>query len=228
MKKTVCPSTNSQPKASKLRAAYSLAAGAATAAVGISAAPADAAIHYSGLYNMSLTNGIGPLPLDLDYAPGFGSPDINLNSYSLGGVPYMSASVKYFPGKLVVSNAAFPYYVSALKSGDSIGPSTISATAFSGILASATNANDEFENVKNAFIGLSYPDFGPVYYGWIRVDIDRAAAKFVVKDWAYDDSGAAILAGDTGNGFVPEPGTLGLLAAGSAGLVAMRRRRKAA
>lgn len=220
--------SNRKSNSTKRRVAYSLAAGAATAAVGINAAPADAAIQYSGLYNIALTNGLGPLSLDLDYAPGFFSPDIDLKSYSFGGVPYMSATVKYAPGKLVVSNASFPYYVSALKSGDLVGPTTISPSAFGGVLASATNPNDEFEDISNAFIGLSFPDFGPTYFGWIRVDIDRVNKVFLVKDWAYDDSGAAILAGDTGNGFVPEPGTLGLLAAGSAGVLAMRRRRKAA
>lgn len=222
--------SNRKSNSNKRRVAYSLAAGAATAAVGINAAPADAAIQYSGLYNIALTNGLGPLSLDLDYAPGFFSPDIDLKSYSFSGVPYMSATVKYAPGKLVLSNSSFPYYISALNSGDVIGPSTISTApgGFGGILASATNPNDEFEDVTNAFIGLSFPDFGPVYYGWIRVDIDRVNKVFVVKDWAYEDSGAEILAGNTGQGFVPEPGTLGLLAAGSAGVLAMRRRRQAA
>ena len=41
-----------------------------------------------------------------------------------------------------------------------------------------------------------------------------------VKDWAYEDSGGPIHAGA-----IPEPGTLGMLALGAAGLAVWRRRR---
>jgi hypothetical protein len=216
--------SNRKSNSTKRRVAYSLAAGAATAAVGINAAPADAAIQYSGLYNLGI-NKYNSLNWDLDYGTGPLSQDVKFKNFVYSGQPFLGIDSLY--GKLVVSNASFPYYVSALSSGDSIGPANISPVAFQGTLASS-GLNDEFENVDNAFIGLSWPDFGPTYYGWIRVKIDRVNSTYLVKDWAYDDSGAAILAGNTGQGFVPEPGTLGLLAAGSAGVLAMRRRRKAA
>ena len=93
------------------------------------------------------------------------------------------------------------------------------------------NPNAQFNSVSNAFIGLSFPSGSDTYFGWVRVAIDNAAGTFVIKDWAYNDlteppatgvtqaiTGPGIQAGDTGDGFVPEPGTLGLLAAGAAGL----------
>ena len=46
-----------------------------------------------------------------------------------------------------------------------------------------------------------------VYYGWVRVSINNSTGSFVVNDWAYENSGAGILAGA-----VPAPGALGLLA----------------
>jgi hypothetical protein len=69
-------------------------------------------------------------------------------------------------------------------------------------------------------------------YGWIRVKWEADSGngfpnKITVLDWAYEDSGAPIAAGDTGT---PEPGTMSmsLLAAGAAGIVAWRKRKKCA
>lgn len=85
-------------------------------------------------------------------------------------------------------------------------------------------------------------------YGWIRLRFDDAGLNqplktllggsplqdghgfpdgMTVVDWAYDNSGAPIAAGDTGATppTVPEPSPLALLAAGAAGITALRRRK---
>jgi hypothetical protein len=65
--------------------------------------------------------------------------------------------------------------------------------------------------------------------GWVQVKVSDAGSptyptEVEVLGWAYDDSGAAIAAGDVGT---PEPGTaaLGLLAFGALGILALRKRR---
>ena len=59
------------------------------------------------------------------------------------------------------------------------------------------------------------------------MSINNSAGTFVINDWAYNNvSGGAINAGD---GIpIPEPGTLGLLAAGARGVAALRRKNRAA
>lgn len=62
-------------------------------------------------------------------------------------------------------------------------------------------------------------------YGWIAVRVNPDALSGDVLGYAYEDSGAGIL---TGAGApVPEPSSIALMAAGAAGLVALRRRRQA-
>ena len=70
-------------------------------------------------------------------------------------------------------------------------------------------------------------------FGWIRLKWNSNSGfpnSITALDWAIEDSGAPIIAGDTGAASTPEPGTMSmaLLAAGAAGIVAWRKRRAAA
>ena len=197
--------------------AYSLAAGAS--AVGLGAADATAAIQYSGIYNIAVGQGFS-FNLDLDAAGA--TPDVLLKNYVNGGGNYQGATVNYFPGQLVGFNNGLSY-VSALNAGDTIDAGTVGPTFFGSMSYGANNPNGEFDNVTDAYIGLSFPIAGQTHFGWVRVDVDNAAGTFLVKDWAYEDvAGVGIAAGA-----VPEPGALSLLAAGAAGVTMMRRRKQA-
>jgi hypothetical protein len=72
---------------------------------------------------------------------------------------------------------------------------------------------------------------GQTDYGWIRLEwlADSHGDPVTLKDdWAYDDSGAPIVAG--AGAAIPEPSSLALslLAAGSAGVLAWRKRHRTA
>jgi len=200
------------------RVAYSLAAGAAAGMAGT----ADAAVSYSGPQNINIGQ-FGFQDLNLD---GDGFTDIRLKNYVFSS-NYQGASVLGFPGQLVLSNASFPFYVTSLTNGDLIDSAAVGPN-FQGSLAfGASNPNAEFNNATGALLGLSFPiganDLAHTHYGWVRVTINNAAGTFVINDWAYNTvAGESIRAGE-----VPEPTTLGLLAAGAAGVAAMRRRQAA-
>ena len=87
-----------------------------------------------------------------------------------------------------------------------------------------------FARSATGFAGFQFDD-GEV--GWIRlkwqdVNSDGYPDQLTAIDWAYNSTpGESILAGQTA---VPEPGSLSLalLAAGSAGVLALRKRRRIA
>jgi PEP-CTERM motif len=208
----------------KRRMAYSLAAGAAAYSAASSGQDADAAVVYSGLVNANVGLTTGPFyPLTLDLDNDLLS-DVAMKNFLYYGGPYQGLSV-YGTGKVMGFNAG-PYnfaYVSSIAPGTVIDSSTVGPTFFGSMAYGASNPNAEFNNSADAYLGLSFGTAPNLRYGWIRVGIDNANASFVVKDWAYESTfNQGIVAA------APEPGTLGLLAAGAAGVLALRRRRSAA
>ena len=77
------------------------------------------------------------------------------------------------------------------------------------------------------YLGVKFKIGADDYFGWVRVSVEPNGAPsprgVTVHDAAYESvAGVGIVAGNTG---VPEPGGVGLLALGGAGLTMLRRRR---
>ena len=74
------------------------------------------------------------------------------------------------------------------------------------------------------FLGVRFLIGANTHFGWVRVTAAPGSHQVTVHDAAFETTpDTGIVAGATG---IPEPGGLGLLALGGAGLTAMRRRRK--
>lgn len=205
--------SNGSTRVTPRKAAYALAAGAAAGLV----VDADAQVVYSGVQDIDIPLGFAE-NLDVD---GDGFNDVLLKNYTLLGGTYVGATVNYFPGQLVGFNSGLSY-VSALSDGDLIDSTTVGPTFFGSMAYGAVNPNAEFNSVDGAFVGLSFPIAGATHFGWVRVSVDQAASTFVINDWAYESTpGEGLFAGE-----IPEPGTLGMLAAGAAGVGMMRSRRR--
>jgi hypothetical protein len=209
-------------------AAYASAAGAALA--GASAAEAD--IVWSGLVNHTVSiNGNSPSTAQLinfDIAPG-----IQLFA-SLSRYAYYSSFVSQF--------------ARIYRAGSSLG---FAGGDFSPV---AYDADDPFNGPFNAGnVNIAHPNGGfnvangevfvgfqlnldGLQKGWLRMswgDLtgDNRPDTITVHEWAYAGNGEAILAGDRGLAAVPEAGAaalVGLVASGAVGVVALKKRRKAA
>ena len=70
------------------------------------------------------------------------------------------------------------------------------------------------------YAGFSFDNGGTMNYGWLQIQVGAGLDDFTVLEWAYEDSGAAIVVGA-----VPEPSTAILIGLGLAGLAAWRPKR---
>lgn len=193
----------------KRRAAYSLAAVAA-------AGSAEAGVVYSGTQNISIAQ-FNSLNLDIN---GDTQGDLTLKNYVFGGGNYQGAAVNFAPGKMVTFTAGLNY-VTALNAGFTVDSSALGN--FMGSMAyGAVNPNAQFNAASGKFIGLQFPTGTNNYNAWVRVNVNNSAGSFSVVDWAYENvPGVGIV-----TGVVPEPvSSLGLLAAGAAGVAVLRKRR---
>ncbi|MEN0109269.1 MAG: PEP-CTERM sorting domain-containing protein [Planctomycetota bacterium] len=301
--------TNGRTYANARRVAYSVAAGAASAGLAADAHAQNCAARFTAGEEGICWRQDGTIsilqdteePFDnafrlyMDYDPYY---DIELQNFIFPNGNYQGAQVLYSSalgefGSVVGFQGNFAY-ASALSVGDLIDATTTGSFDDVSLAYGATNPQAEFNDVQSAFIGVAFPIFNALHYGWVRVDINNAAGTFDILDLGYNlTPGEGILAGqvttlasdandngvvdaadytiwrDTqgsttdlradanGNGTVepldyvtwvgdfgrddvfgpfttminasatavPEPGTLGLLAAGSAGVAGLRRRR---
>ena len=109
------------------------------------------------------------------------------------------------------------------------------AKAFSPIISDVLKSGNiqnavNFVSGASTYIGFQFnPSGSQVLYGWANVTLTNGGSfgTFTINNWAYDNTGASILTGQSVSA-VPEPATsavgLGALALGAA---ALRRRRQA-
>jgi hypothetical protein len=190
------------------------------------ALPAQAAVVYSGLQNISIPTDIDGVFIDIDGTSpmtaftDFAGADINLFFGGMG----IANNPAFQPARTSTSNLAA---IVRFNAGDLINGSLNYATGYGG----SGDPNDhiglganQFLEGTTGFLGFRFftnASAGP-YYGWMRVKLTSNTAGGQVTDWAFDDTGASILAGFTGA--VPEPSRVVLILLGLIGAV-MRRRR---
>lgn len=215
---------------------------AAVAAVG-GASVAQADIVY---FDVNPDPGIG------GFSGSFAIGNINLGSgtYTLGSSSGASFSVDYpnIPDKPALNTSGGIIAASSYTSTNygSIGAVTYFAngatidgtTVWSGSGINYFDTTDSYGgtfpwrdgNPKTGYVGLRLDaGSGNINYGWAQFSYDDVGDTLTLLDFAFESSlNTAILAGDTGS-VIPEPANAALLlAAGAAGVVGFRRRRREA
>jgi len=181
---------------------------------------ADAAIVYSG-----------PLNLSLSGAGGFASKAFSVGVYKEAlnaGPAYAGIFGLKTNGPVVKFALNGSGYAKKYASGNPIH----AAGALNTSAVAQSNKNGSFgPRTVTGFVGFKAPN-GDL--GWIKISVSASPNaptspnEITLLGWAYNDvSGGSINAGQTSGGAVPEPSSLalGLLAAGSVGLAALRRAR---
>jgi hypothetical protein len=217
-------------------AAYAAAAGSGLALN--TAAEAD--IIYSGPQDLtaSVSNGPGPNrnTLSFQFGPQFAKVFASVSNGNFGGYNHHIAAMNAGSGALLLANASDN--IKRLSSGAKISGGG-RFTNYQRKLASAfRNSTTAFRNGTWAagqpgFAGVELANGGKDYLGWVKLSWKGTAndvQSISVLGWAYETNpGQSIAAGQTSEAVAtPEPSTalMTLLASGSAGVVAWRRRRR--
>lgn len=188
-------------------------------------ASSHAATIYSGIQNITIPADFTGIYLDIDTGTTGTAPFAGWDLNPFFGGTAMANSAVFQPVRIANTNVSA--YVN-LPFNDLIDSTDTYASGFGG---SGQNPNfhfglnpGQFQDGVDGYLGFKFTTnsaLGP-YYGWMRLSLTNNTPGALIKDWAYDDSGAGIHAGDTGA--APEPGAVLLLLAGGAGLL-MRRSR---
>lgn len=213
--------------------AYALAAGAGAMVV---APQAQAGIVYTST-DIYFTS--GQLSIDLN---GDGVNDFRLTNgaqftYYHGIVAGLSVAGSARGNGIAVGPAG----AIALNSGAVIGHNAKFASH--GVMASFCETyygcftnHGKWKHATDKFLGLVFDINGQPHYGWAELTVDAIFGKQIdatLLGFAYETvPNKAITAGQTSGDLepatTPEPGTLGLLALGAAGLALWRRKREVA
>ncbi|BBO31336.1 PEP-CTERM sorting domain-containing protein [Lacipirellula parvula] len=201
------------------RVSVRLASYAAAAGLGAFGVAQDAAgaIVYTDVPDVTITQGQGPIYLNLDnvgqneFAIAAFSNSVRVNPYNIG--PQASRTL-----------TSSTYYVNSFAPGAEIGPAAIAA---GGARFAGRQVGADFYNFvgTDKYVGLKWDIGGGNFsFGWARIDVSAANnGTATLLSYAYESTpNASIIAGA-----VPEPSTLALLAAGG-GAVALQRRRRTA
>ena len=190
---------------------------------------AHSAVVYSGIQNLSVSQDLGGLYLNVTL-PGF-STNGGTEPASWATAPWINP----FFGGVSIGNSALLLPNTDGSGRDlnvAIGTVIDSSRTFAAGEAGSTThvgaGGDQFQIGAQGLLAFVMQETvgGPNRYGWMRIIISNTGAGTIV-DWAYDNSGASIQVGYTGTILIPEPSRMLLLLGGLQGLVLRRRRKDA-
>jgi len=178
-----------------------------------------AAVLYSGLQNISVSNTfVNSVYVDVDAASSSPTQASGWDIDAFFGGEAFGNSANFQPVRQSVSISSA---IVRLNLGDLVDSSDIYATAAAGSSTHIGINPDQFASGVTGYLGFSLIDnsaIGP-FYGWMRVNFSNTGDTGTIIDWAYDNTGAGITVGT-----IPEPASCALFGIGAVGLVFRRRK----
>jgi len=190
----------------------------------ILALPAQSAVIYSGLQDIAIPTGYTGIYINLDTGATGTSAITGWDINPFFGGAGVANSTAFQPARLASGNLDPAL---RLNLGDVVGAALTYSSGFGGSgdpVAHLGAAANQFQVGSEAYMGFRFTTdaaSGP-FYGWSRVAFTNNTSGGLIKDWAYDDTGAAITIES-----VPEPSRALLLGLGLTGFLLRRKRNHA-
>ena len=152
--------------------------------------------------------------------------------------PFTQNEVNTFTNEV---GSKFGTFADALQAGETIDASkdfgTSTSMILSGVKPEPIGSYGEFFESGIAYLGLRFDLSGNPHFGWVEIN-GGDENNLVLMRYGYECASGQEIAAGAGTvgatcglapppGTVPEPGTLALLIAGAASVLAMRRRQRA-
>lgn len=183
-----------------------------------------AAVIYSGLQDTPIPTTFDGIYIDLDNALTSSSPFAGWDINPFFGGSGIANSASFQPARTGTGNLDA---IIRLNLGDLISSSLNYSTGFGG--SGSPNSHlgagaNQFAVGVQSYVGFTFTlnDSSGPYYGWLRATLTNNVTGGFIHDWAYENTGATILAG----AMVPEPCRAALLLTGLAGCLFRRSRKR--
>lgn len=159
--------------------------------------PASAGIFYSNLNNIVIATDFDGVYLDVD-GNVWGSSEAAVTGWDInpffGGVG-VATSLTFQPARAGTGNLDV---IVNYAEGATIDDSSKFATGYGGSLGhlAPSAGSNKFIVDTDGYLGFKLSNGGGGWnYGWMRVVFNGAGTSAMIKDWAYDTSGAPIVVG---------------------------------
>ena len=183
-------------------------------------AQSHAAVIYSGLRDFTISNNFDGIYLDVDAGSLVGIEATGWDINPFFGGEGIANSASFQP---VRTSSALYAPVVNLAPGQTVGAaSSFFGSGFNGSSTHVGNGSGQFVSGIEGYLGfkLSTNEASGPYYGWMRVVLSNTGATGLIRDWAYDNTGASI-----NISAVPEVSHAALPLVCAASMVLRRRRR---
>ena len=153
--------------------------------------PARAAVIYSGFQNLEIPTTFDGIYLDIDTGITGTSEAAGWDINPFFGGSGVANSPAFQPDRTGTGNSDPIFRITV---GATVNDARLFSTNYGG---SQTHLGPQFTDGMEGYLGFRFEtnaNAGP-YYGWMRVTFTGNTAGAVIKDWAYEDSGGAIVTG---------------------------------
>lgn len=127
--------------------------------------------------------------------------------------------------QVVADTASWYQSAIALNSGDSINTASNFYIGRDENLGSVYYGRGNVIGAGDTYVGFKFDIAGDTKYGWMGLNFSSDGKKVSIYDYAYEDSGLGIAAGNKGIS-VPEPSSMAMMATGALAIAAIRRRKR--